>query len=118
MSQDTLTALFVQDDCNEVIQFITQALSAAGFSVTETFDFQNARAAHSGCTCPNHGTERCTCQMVELLIYNEGIPPVTLTIHGDDMFTELVFASSPAPKSVEKIKLSALEIIEPLLLAH
>ena len=65
-----------------------------------TFDLHTARHALHDCPCPNHGTEKCDCQMVILLVYGKAsdvstplnasvstpldTSPVTLILHGND----------------------------------
>ena len=49
---------------HEVHTWINQQLNVVGFQVEQTFDLQVARLSHSGCPCPNHGTDKCSCQMV------------------------------------------------------
>ena len=115
MNESSFQPVVIQADCNTVIRLITQELSAAGFVILESFDFQSARAAHPGCTCPQHGTEQCTCQLVVLLVHNERTPPVTLTIHGNDFITELTVVPNLLPNSGEKLKINILGVIKPCL---
>jgi hypothetical protein len=66
-----------------------------GLQVTRSFDFQVARSTHLDCSCPHHGTSRCDCQMVVLLIYGERSIPATLVIHSRNGQTELSLVDTP-----------------------
>lgn len=71
-------------------------LQGADLHVVRSFDLQVARQAllePSYCPCPHHGTERCNCQYLVLLIYGERAEPVTLTVHGHDDRTDLSIES-------------------------
>ena len=61
MNQGAYPLMVIYKNCNQVIDQISQLLTHSGFTVVESFDLQNARANHSGCTCPYHGTDQCTC---------------------------------------------------------
>lgn len=74
---------------NEVLAWTTQQLKASGLDVEQTFDLQVARLSHTGCPCPHHGTDKCSCQMIVLLIRNKGSGPHTLILHGNDGQTNL-----------------------------
>lgn len=51
-------------------QVVTQTLTRHGFYVVRSFDLRSALAAHGRCECPQHGTAKCTCQFVVLLVYS------------------------------------------------
>ena len=74
---------------SEVLRKTMQKLRDVGLQVDQTFDLQVARSHHSGCLCPSHGTDLCSCQMVVLLVHCEGKGPVTLILHGSDGQTNL-----------------------------
>ena len=78
---------------DQVLAFVNQQLTGAGFRVVQTFDLQVARLTHADCICPHHGTARCNCQMIVLLVYGEHPDPATLVIHGQDAKTWLSLAS-------------------------
>src|SRR5512133_1645983 len=54
----------------------------AGLQVIRTFDLHETRVSDANCTCPNHGTEKCDCQMVVLLVYGKENQPASLVAHG------------------------------------
>jgi hypothetical protein len=75
-------------------------LTRRGFRVVRSFDLRSALApltAHVDCECPHHGTAKCTCQFVVLLVYGDpsaepalslskgsGGAPVVITTHSQD----------------------------------
>ena len=81
----TLMPFLVLDQtCDQVLAWVNQQLTSAGFRVVQTFDLQVARNAHPDCPCPHHGRNDCNCQMVVLLVYGKQDDPATLVIHGQD----------------------------------
>ncbi len=78
---------------DQVLAFVNQQLTGAGFRVVQTFDLQAARLTHADCPCPHHGTDKCNCQMIVLLVYGEHPDPATLVIHGQDGKTCLSLAN-------------------------
>lgn len=80
---------------HDVFTWIAQQLNKVGLQFEQTFDLQAARVSHAGCTCPHHGTEHCSCQMVVLLIRDERNDPITLILHGNDGHTNLSIANLP-----------------------
>ncbi len=71
------------------ISWVNQQLSAFGLLIRPSFDLQEAKSAHTGCTCPHHGTAQCDCQIVVLLVYGEQDAPITLLVHSQDGKTDL-----------------------------
>jgi len=49
----------------------------------QTFDLHSAMSSIHACSCPNHGTQECDCQMVIVLVYGTTEEPVTLILHGN-----------------------------------
>lgn len=79
--------LTLSEPFDEMLSWATQQLKDLGFQVEQTFDLKVARQSHVGCTCPHHGTEQCSCQMVVLLVRNQGSEPTTMVLHGNDKQT-------------------------------
>ena len=80
-----LPFLALDQPCDQILAWVNERSATAGFRVVETFDLQVARLAHNDCTCPHHDTERCTCQLIVLLVYQKKQEnPATLVIHGQD----------------------------------
>lgn len=68
----------------ETFAWTNEQLKVHGLQIEQTFDLQIARLSQAGCQCPHHGTERCSCQMVVLLVRGESNDPLTLILHGND----------------------------------
>jgi hypothetical protein len=81
--------LTVQADGQNVVDQIADVLGKAGLQVVQSFDLQVAKAAHSHCSCPHHGSDKCDCQMIMLLVYDRDGKPATLVAHGQDGKTHL-----------------------------
>ena len=79
-----LPFLSLDQTCDKSQVWAVQELANAGLHVVQTFDLNVARLAHPDCTCPNHGTADCNCQMVVLLVYQKKGDPATLVIHGQE----------------------------------
>lgn len=78
-------------NCNgeTAAQAATQILIRQGLRVVRSFDLHAALATHADCECPHHGTERCSCKFVVLLIYGAPstsirLAPVVVTTHSRD----------------------------------
>ena len=80
--------------CNEALSRASKQLTEAGLRTIQTFDLHSAMASTQGCSCPNHGTEECDCQMVVLLIYGTAEEPLTLILHGSKSQTWFSLADS------------------------
>lgn len=74
--------LCIRQPCETAVPIFVERLQRLGLSVLQTFDLHETRAEAAACTCQNHGTEKCDCQMVVLLIYGMDIHPVSLIAHG------------------------------------
>jgi hypothetical protein len=102
--------------CDEVAAGLTQTLAQNGLGVTRSFDLHSARAAHTNCACPHHGTALCDCQLVILLVYEQGNGPVTLLVHGRDGQTSLSLADNgsitPEGEQLEATILKALAVLK------
>jgi hypothetical protein len=73
--------------CDDAADHLSKTLRDMGFEVVRSFDLQTARRGlrdPDGCSCPNHGTSRCDCQYVVLLVSGRGGEPVTIVAHGYD----------------------------------
>jgi hypothetical protein len=99
--------------CEQVQARINQQLTRAGFRVVQTFDLQVARLAHPDCTCPNHGTEDCNCQMVVLLVYHKKGDPITLVIHGQEGKSWLSLASPDGRRISQRFETAIQRALRP-----
>jgi hypothetical protein len=95
--------LSVNQSCDEVLHWTQARLSQAGLRAVQTFDLHAARAGLHDCSCPNHGTEDCDCQMVVLLVYGKAEAPATLLLHGNDGQTWLSIADEPRQRADLKL---------------
>ena len=69
-------------DAENAAQAVTAALERRGLRAMRGFDLHLARVAESGCECQHHGTARCTCEYLVLLVYGQVPSPLTLVFHG------------------------------------
>jgi hypothetical protein len=76
--------LSVKHPCDDTLQWVKRQLSQANLRTVQTFDLQTARIGLHDCSCPNHGTTDCDCQMVVLLVYGKVVEPITLILHGSN----------------------------------
>lgn len=87
--------LIVEQPYDIAIEQVIQQIRSLGLQITLTFDLQQARSSHSNCTCPYHGTEQCSCQLVVILIYGNSPRPATLIAHGHEGKTWFSFVDTP-----------------------
>jgi hypothetical protein len=80
--------------CGHALPKVNQQLKDAGLRTVQTFDLHSAMSGMHGCSCPNHGTEECDCQMVVLLVYGGAMEPETLILHGDSHRTWISLADT------------------------
>ena len=108
--------LSIQRSCDEVAFGLAQTLEQNGLGVTRSFDLHSARTAHADCTCPHHGTALCDCQLVVLLVYEQGSGPVALLVHGRDGQTSVSLADdgpiTPECEQLEATILKALVVLK------
>ncbi len=100
------------EETDPVVDLLSHELSNHEIQVTRSFDLQATRAVHAGCSCPHHGTEKCTCQLIVLLVYERQNPPLTLVLEGRDGQTWVSLVLTPG----EKVLPHLLEIIRATLL--
>jgi hypothetical protein len=104
--------LSVDYPCDQTLTWTREQLLQAGLRPVQTFDLHAARAASHDCSCPNHGTDKCDCQLVVLLVYGNVIEPVTLILHGNDGQTWLSFGSSLIQHTDEVIRCTIEHILQ------
>jgi len=101
----------IKRNCKEVLQLLTERLSAQGLQIVRSFDLKTARIAHPECSCPRHGNKDCDCQMVVLLIYGDGESPISLVFHNDNEETNFTMVDrnrSSQNSSLEDILLETI----------
>ena len=86
--------LFTNCPCNEALPKVNQQLKDAGLRTVQTFDLHSAMSGAHGCSCPNHGTQECDCQMIVLLVYGGAVAPETLILHGGSQRTWISLADT------------------------
>ena len=113
MIENQAAELFsIQKSCDSVVALACNLLGQHGLQVTRSFDLQVARTNQNQCSCPNHGTGSCDCQMIILLIYGIQDVPATLVAHGHDGWTYLSLVDHPG----QKISPGSVSIIKDILL--
>jgi hypothetical protein len=83
------------------VSIVTEALGQQGFRVIRSFDLSSALDADDpACSCPHHGTERCTCRYTVLLVYSiqtgvagDDAAPRAIIVHTQDAETFLTVSS-------------------------
>jgi len=86
--------LSIDCPCDEALPRVIKQLKEAGLQTVQTFNLHSAMTGTHGCSCPNHGTEECDCQLVVLLVYGIAAEPVTLILHGNGEQTWLSLADT------------------------
>ena len=109
---NTSPFLSTNHPCDETLQWTKQQLLQAGLRPIQTFDLHAARVGSHDCSCPNHGTSECDCQMVVLLVYGSASEPVTLLLHGNDGQTWLSIADNPRQKADAKLITAIQQALE------
>ena len=110
MNQSTYL-LTLNLDTEQAVEQVTRRLTADGLQVMRSFDLQTARSTHTNCTCPNHGTAECDCQMVVLLVYDKRGKPLTLMAHSQDGQTQFELVDSPQQRPQRMIKAAVLQVL-------
>lgn len=80
---DNTPFLSIDQPCDQAVDWFARQVTGAGMHIVQTFNLQAARSAQSFCTCPNHGTDHCDCQMVVLLVYGSDRQPTSVVAHGN-----------------------------------
>ncbi|HLO16979.1 MAG TPA: hypothetical protein VK206_19245 [Anaerolineales bacterium] len=106
------SSLSINQPCNEIFSWLNQSLARKGLRVLRTFDLHDVRLSHEECSCPDHGTDQCDCQMVVLLIYGKSEEPVTLILHGNDGQTWLSIVNNSIKQADPSIQLSIEQALE------
>ncbi len=80
--------------CDPSVELIIDILLKDELRVSRSFDLQSACSAFSNNICPKHGKEPCDCQLVVLLVYDQGHLPVSVVLHGHSGKTQLGIADN------------------------
>lgn len=103
--------LTLELDSDQAVEQISQRMINDGFQVVRSFDLQTARSTHTDCTCPNHGTKKCDCQMVVLLVYGKQGEPLTLVAHSQDGRTYFELVDTPQQRPERVLKSAVLQAL-------
>jgi hypothetical protein len=98
-------------DSDRAIEQVSRRLTDDGFQIVRSFDLQNARSAHTNCACPNHGTKKCDCQMIVLLVYKQQGQMLSLVAHSQDGKTHFELVDSPQHRPQRQIKAAILQAL-------
>lgn len=109
--------LLIDSSCDQALQATRVKLSQAGLSAVPTFNLNTARLGLHDCSCPNHGTEACDCQMIVLLVYGEAAEPATLILHGNDGQTWISITDSALQRIDAKFIASIRRALESMVSA-
>src|SRR6266545_7823455 len=104
--------LSIDSSCDQALQQTKTKLSQAGLLAVQTFNLNTARLGLHNCSCPNHGTEACDCQMIVLLVYGEVAEPATLILHGNDGKTWISVTDNPLHRIDGKLMTSIRQALE------
>ncbi|NOX61712.1 MAG: hypothetical protein GXP42_07185 [Chloroflexi bacterium] len=97
----------------QAVQWATRCIAMAGLRVLRSFDLQSTRALNEYCSCPYHGAEDCSCQMVVLLVYGQQPgEPATLIIHGHDDQSWLALARVSDSKASNGVNQRLAHVLE------
>ncbi len=92
------TPLFVvPQNCDQVIDQISQQLASAGFQTFPTFNLKTTLPADRCCDTP---PERCECQVVILLVYGKEDPPFTLSLFGEKGTTTVAMNDNSSARAM------------------
>ncbi len=94
--------LTIFENSAEAIALLSEHLKKIGLKMERSFDLRIQQNDNIACSCPHHGTKRCDCQIVVLLIYGNLAGPDTVVAHSRDGKTVFNLATGPEkPQSVE-----------------
>jgi hypothetical protein len=96
---NTSPFLSTNQSCDKTLQWTKIQLAQADLRAVQTFDLHTARIGLHDCSCPNHGTNECDCQMVVLLVYGKDAEPATLILHGNNGQSWLSIVDNPLQRA-------------------
>ena len=99
---------------DEVLPWLKKQLGRVGLRMMQTFDLRLTSPLKLGeCPCPHHGTDKCDCQMIVLLVYGRSAMPATLVLHGQNAQSWLSLvknAQQPVDPEIESAIEQALQL--------
>jgi hypothetical protein len=112
-SMSSAPLLKMNKACGDSVLWAIRTLEEAGYRAMQTFDLQASRLAHFDCPCPHHGTEKCDCQMVVLLVYQGQRSPITMIIHGSDHTSWFYLVNTPQQPVEHRLEITISRILNP-----
>lgn len=98
----------------EAVDLFSEMIEDQGLKAETSFDKRIQEDDNITCSCPHHGTSKCDCQIVVLLIYGNSEGPGTVVAHSRDgrtVFSLAVELEEPQAATIysilEKIKITA-----------
>lgn len=98
--------LILDQPCDHAIDSVVRQIRIIGLRVVCTFDLNVARHAQTTCSCPNHGTDQCDCQMVVLLVYGGDGQPVSIVAHGHNGQTWFSLVDTPQQRPDPRLEVA------------
>lgn len=102
----------------DAISWVVQQLGRTGLRVIRTFDMRESWMDDPDCTYSHHGTEKCDCQVMVLLVYSQAKFPATIFVQSIQKFTWLYLVDTPEQpvnEDLERTIKTALTIPNSLL---
>jgi len=87
--------LTIFENSTEAITLLSDHLEKIGLKMERSFDMRIQQNDNNACSCPHHGTKKCDCQIVVLLIYGNMAGPDTVVAHSRDGRTVFNLATGP-----------------------
>jgi len=104
---DTMKNLLtIFENSAEAIALLSNRLDKLGLKMERSFDLRLQQNENIECSCPYHGTIRCDCQIVVLLIYGNSDGPDTIIAHSRDGRT--VFSLETRPEKIQTLDLVSI----------
>jgi hypothetical protein len=112
---DNTPFLKLDHPCDEAVEWLASQASLAGLSVVRTFDLQAAHHDQAVCLFPHHGTDKCDCQMVVLMVYQVNRTPVTIVVQGYNNQTWFSIVDTPEQRADPRLETSIRHLAASLL---
>jgi hypothetical protein len=103
--------LILEQPCNEATDWVIRQVSNAGLQVLRTFDLQDACHDPVECACPHHGSDRCDCQMVVLLVYGGDYQPASLVAHSHHGKTWFSLVDTPQQRADPRLQIAIFQAL-------
>lgn len=108
----------IETRCSQFVAPFKKALENAGLWIFQSFDLQSMQIMPEGCTCPNHGTNQCTCELIVLLVYQNFGSPISLILDGRDEKTYVYIADDMQNVNKSSLNRSIELAIQKAFISH